>query len=77
MQVIAPMPSEKASTPTAVASAPVKIVVAAAKPADSSAAGAAPAVANAWAKGNLTNQLKVRSFDCVLLTCAVANCDFS
>jgi hypothetical protein len=43
-----------------VASAPVRIVVAAAKSADSSAASAAtPAVTNAWAKGNLTSQLKV------------------
>ncbi len=54
------MSSEKAPAPAAVSSAPVKIVVAAAKTADSSAAvAAAPAVTNAWAKGNLTNQLKV------------------
>jgi hypothetical protein len=59
-QVIAPMSAEKAPAPTASSSAPVKIVVAAAKVADSSAAGTAtPAVANAWAKGNLTSQLKV------------------
>jgi hypothetical protein len=59
-QVIAPMSADKAPAPTAVSSAPVKIVVAAAKVADSSAVGTAtPAVANAWAKGNLTSQLKV------------------